>query len=78
MWDLPGLGNEPLSLVLAGGFLITGPPGRSHLPHFSSILLSHTPENLFFFWLYIVLVFPLEYKLYEGRDFYLSYTFTLA
>ena len=29
MWDLPGPGIEPMYLLLAGGFLTTGPPGES-------------------------------------------------
>ena len=29
MWDLPGLGIEPVSPALAGRFLTTGPPGKS-------------------------------------------------
>ena len=29
MWDLPGLGIEPVSPVLAGRFFTTGPPGKS-------------------------------------------------
>ena len=29
MWDLPGPGLEPMSPVLAGGFLTTVPPGKS-------------------------------------------------
>ena len=28
-WDLPGPGREPVSPALAGGFLTTGPPGKS-------------------------------------------------
>ena len=28
-WNLPGLGIEPMSPALAGGFLITAPPGKS-------------------------------------------------
>ena len=28
MWDLPGPGLEPVSPALAGGFLITVPPGK--------------------------------------------------
>ena len=28
MWDLPGLGIEPVSPALAGGFLSTVPPGK--------------------------------------------------
>ena len=29
MWGLPGLGTECMSPALAGGFLTTGPPGKS-------------------------------------------------
>ena len=29
MWDLPGPGLEPMFPALAGGFLITVPPGKS-------------------------------------------------
>ena len=29
MWNLPGPGIEPMSPALVGGFLITGPPGKS-------------------------------------------------
>ena len=29
MYDLPRSGTEPTSPALAGGFLITGPPGKS-------------------------------------------------
>ena len=32
MWDLPGPGLEPVSLVLAGRFLTTAPPGKSNFP----------------------------------------------
>ena len=28
-WDLPGQGLDPMSPALAGGFLITVPPGKS-------------------------------------------------
>ena len=31
MWDLPGPGLEPMSPALAGGFLTTVPPGKSHI-----------------------------------------------
>ena len=31
MWDLPGPGLELVSPALAGGFLITVPPGKPHL-----------------------------------------------
>ena len=33
MWDLPGPGLEPVSSALAGRFLTTVPPGKSHM-HF--------------------------------------------
>ena len=29
MWDFPGAGIESMSPALAGGFLTTGPPGKS-------------------------------------------------
>ena len=29
IWDLPGLGIEPVSLALAGGFLTIAPPENS-------------------------------------------------
>ena len=32
MWDLPGPGLEPVSPALAGRFLTTAPPGKSHKP----------------------------------------------
>ena len=32
MRDLPGPGLEPMSLALAGGFLATAPPRKSHVP----------------------------------------------
>ena len=28
-WELPGAGMEPVSPALAGGFLTSGPPGKS-------------------------------------------------
>ena len=31
MWELPGPGIEPVLPALAGGFLTTGPPGKSSL-----------------------------------------------
>ena len=34
MWDLPGPGLEPMSPELAGGFLTTAPPGKSHKMRF--------------------------------------------
>ena len=31
MWDLPGPGIKPMSPALAGGFLTTAPPRKSHM-----------------------------------------------
>ena len=36
MWDLPGARTEPVSLASAGGFLTTGPPGKSN-SHFLEV-----------------------------------------
>ena len=38
MWDLPGPGIEPMSPELAGRFLTTAPPGKSH--KFSFLLIN--------------------------------------
>ena len=38
LWNLPGLGIEPLSSALAGGFLTTGPPGKSSMEVFDVLL----------------------------------------
>ena len=37
MWDLPGPGIEPVCPALAGGFLTTGPPGKSLVPTFKAL-----------------------------------------
>ena len=39
MWDLPIPGIEPVSLELAGGFLITGPPGKSTIVFLKQLFL---------------------------------------
>ena len=39
MWDLPGPGIKPMSLVLAGEFLTTAPPGKSRTFFQYSILV---------------------------------------
>ena len=57
MWDLVTPGIEPVSPALAGGFLTTGPPGKSMflkshrefckvtaLPNFTCLLLSPTEK----------------------------------
>ena len=41
MWDLPGPGIEPVSLALAGGFLTTVPPGKSHVLFIHSSVSGH-------------------------------------
>ena len=38
MWDLPRPGIESVFPALAGGFLITGPPGKSELSRFDARL----------------------------------------
>ena len=37
MWDLPGPGLEPMSPALAGGFLVTAPPGKPNGQHILEI-----------------------------------------
>ena len=37
MWDLPGLGLEPVSPALAGGFLSPAPPGKPYYDVLRSI-----------------------------------------
>ena len=39
MWDLPGLGLEPVSPALAGGFLTTVLPGKPQAVVFTGFLL---------------------------------------
>ena len=39
MWDLPRPGFEPMSPALAGGFLTTGPPGKSLDPYIFKVPL---------------------------------------
>ena len=38
MWDLPGLGHEPVSPALAGGLSTTAPPGK---PLFLKFIFGH-------------------------------------
>ena len=45
MWDLPGPGIEPLSPALAGGFLTTGPPGKSPGVFIIFIVVSSTSKG---------------------------------
>ena len=45
MWDLPGLGIEPVSPAVASGFLTTGPPGKPQSRGF----LIHVPSYLLVF-----------------------------
>ena len=42
MWDLPGPGIEPESPALAGGFLTTGPPGKSRSVYLKSETSQYT------------------------------------
>ena len=41
MWDLPGLGNEPVSPALAGGFPSTAPPGYRNIQENVVLFLSY-------------------------------------
>ena len=43
MWNLPGLGIEPVSLASQGGFLTTGPPGKPFSVDFN-LFSSNTGE----------------------------------
>ena len=44
-WNLPGPGIEPMPPASAGGFLITGPPGKSSaIISLNKILPSHSPN----------------------------------
>ena len=44
MWDLPGPGLEPVSPALAGGFLTTPPPGKSHSLEFCATEINSEEE----------------------------------
>ena len=46
MWDLPGTGTELVSPALSGGFLTTGPPGKSQ--SFFLIETQNSPISLLF------------------------------
>ena len=45
MWDLPGLGIEPVSPALAGRFLTTGPPGNPLLVCLCTLPSALTPPT---------------------------------
>ena len=40
MWNLPEAGVEPVSPILAGGFLTTGPQGKSPKSHYIIIVIN--------------------------------------
>ena len=47
MWDLPGPGIEPVLPALAGGFLTTAPPGKSHqLKFYIEFIFSYAWGNV--------------------------------
>ena len=61
MWDLPGPGLEPTSPALAGGFLITAPPGKSRNSFYIIIWNSPVtkiclPPNLFIYLFHLFIV----------------------
>ena len=45
MWNLPRPGIEPVSPVLAGGFLITGLQGSPHSSYFQPSMFVHSPAS---------------------------------
>ena len=47
MWDLPGPGIEPMSPALAGGFLTTGPPGKSQHLDFRLLVPRTVEQDIF-------------------------------
>ena len=47
MWDLPRPGSQPMSPILAGGFLSIVPPGQS----FSRFLIGEPLRDFFFFYI---------------------------
>ena len=49
MWDLPRPWLEPMSPALAGGFLTTVPPGRSHMSTSLFLPCNYVHQYLFFF-----------------------------
>ena len=57
-WDLPKSGIEPVSPALAGGFLTTGPPGKSD---FMSVLVPVQP--LLFLWHLCAWFIPFTFSL---------------
>ena len=46
LWHLPGPGIEPVSLALTGGFLTSGPPGKSSSPLLTSVRGTPTDGRL--------------------------------
>ena len=56
--DLPYAGIEPVSLVLAGGFFITEPPGKELISH----LLYHRVPNKTYY-----------HKFYDNKTFIISF-----
>ena len=47
MWDLPRPGIKPVSPALAGGFLTTGPPGKSLPSKVSSVLITANQSSFY-------------------------------
>ena len=42
MWDIPGLGIEPVSPALAGEFFTTEPPGKPKIEAFNCMVRRYT------------------------------------
>ena len=66
MWDLPGPGLQPMSTVLAGGFLTTAPPGKSHICKFL-IKAFETSFRIAFLSIWIFVQSTLEFSQFTIR-----------
>ena len=68
MWDLPGLGIEPVSPALAGGFLNTAPPGKPWFLYFGCFVMANSQELFLILWS----LCSLPILFYEFSIFYLT------
>ena len=63
MWNLPGLGNKPVSPALAGEFLTTGPPGKSPKDGSWWVLPAYQIASSSESWVVQMVSFPVSKKL---------------
>ena len=64
MWDLSGPGIEPLSPALAGGFLTTGPPGKSGIQVLETGLSSNPSALQCVEIIWIMIFFSINLRMY--------------